>query len=166
MCQSYNTQYKTNYRCLMPTNTFGPNDSYHKINSHFFPALLKKVNDLKQEKKDKLILWGDGKSKREYIFVDDLADACIFFMNKKTKSSLINIGTGKDYSIKFYAKLFCRLIIKNKKIKIKFDKSKPNGVRRKVLDISLAKKYGWKPKTSLEDAIISSYNSYIKEIVK
>lgn len=163
MCQSYNLQYKTDYRCLMPTNTFGPNDNYDEINSHFFPALLRKVHNLKQKKKNQLILWGDGKPKREFIFVDDLADACIFFMNKKTKSSLINIGTGKDYSIKFYAKLFCSLIIKNKKYKIKFDKSKPNGVKRKILDISLAKSYGWKPKTSLEDSILSCYKSYIKE---
>ena len=75
MCQSYNLQYKTDYRCLMPTNTFGPNDNYDEINSHFFPALLRKVNNLKQKKKDKLILWGDGKPKREFIFVDDMAEA-------------------------------------------------------------------------------------------
>ena len=164
MCQSYNLQYKTNYKCLMPTNTFGPNDNYDKINSHFFPALLKKVHNLKNSNKKQIIIWGDGKPKRELIFVDDLADACVFFMNKKTKSSLINIGTGKDYSIKFYAELFCKLIIKNKKIKIKYDKSKPNGVKRKVLDITLARGYGWKPKTSLKNSIEYCYQSYLKEI--
>lgn len=164
MCQSYNLQYKTNYRCLMPTNTYGPNDNYNKINSHFFPALLKKVHTLKKKGGKQIIIWGNGKPKREVIFVDDVADACVFFMNKKTKSSLINIGTGKDYSIKFYAELICSLIIKNKKIKIKYDKSKPNGVKRKLFDISLAKSYGWESKTTLKDSIISSYHSYIKEI--
>ena len=164
MCQSYNLQYKTDYRCLMPTNTFGPNDNYDKFNSHFFPALLKKVHNLKKKRNKELKIWGDGKPKRELIFVDDLADACVYFMNKKTKSSLINIGTGKDYSIKYYAELLCKLIIKNEKVKIKYDKSKPNGVKRKVLDISLAKSYGWKPKTSLKNSIISCYQSYIKEI--
>ena len=163
MCQSYNLQHKTNYRCLMPTNTFGPNDNYDEINSHFFPALLKKVHNLKKIKNKKLTIWGDGKPKREVIFVEDLAEACVFFMNKKTKSSLINIGSGKDYSIKFYAQLFCKLILKKNKIKILYDKSKPNGVKRKLLDISLAKSYGWEPKFSLKNAILSCYKSYIKE---
>jgi len=163
MCQSYNEQYKTNYKCLMPTNTLGPNDNYDELNSHFFPALIKKVHKLKCNNGNTLKLWGNGKPKRELIYVDDLADACIFFMNKKTKSSLINIGTGKDYSIKFYAELISRLILK-KKIKIIFDKSKPNGTLKKVLDISIAKSYGWKPKIGLKDSILKSYNSYLKEI--
>ena len=148
----------------MPTNTFGQNDNYDLLNSHFFPALLKKIHILKNNNKNYLVLWGNGKSKREIIYVDDLADACIFFMNKKTKSSLINIGTGKDYSIKFYADLILNLLIKNRKIIIKYDKSKPNGPIRKVLDISLAKNYGWKPKTNLKESILSCYQSYLKEI--
>ena len=86
MCQSYNDQYKTNYRCLMPTNTFGPNDSYDDLNSHFFPALIKKIHKLKNNNKFKLILWGNGKAKREVIYVDDLADACVYFMKKKNKT--------------------------------------------------------------------------------
>ena len=84
MCQSYNEQYKLNYRCLMPTNTFGPNDNYHEKNSHFFPALIKKIYKLNKKKSDQLVIWGNGKSKREVVHVDDIADACIYFMKKKT----------------------------------------------------------------------------------
>ena len=164
MCQSYNEQHKTNYLSIMPTNTLGPNDNYDELNSHFFPSLIKKIHNLKDNNKDELVLWGNGKTKRELIYVDDLAHACVFFMNKKTKSKIINIGTGKDYSIKYYAELFKKIILKDKKIKIKYDKSKPNGTKRKVLDISLAKKYGWKPRTSLKDAITKSYQSFLKEI--
>ena len=83
MCESFNYQYKTNYKCLMPTNTFGPNDNYDKMNSHFFPSLIRKVNDVKLNNKKKLIIWGNGTPKRELIYVDDLADACVFFMRKK-----------------------------------------------------------------------------------
>ena len=161
MCQSYNEQYKTNYKCLMPTNTFGPNDNYDKLNSHFFPALIRKIHEVKIKKKNELVLWGNGLAKREIIYVDDLADACIHFMNKKFKGNIINIGTGKDYSIKEYANLILRLIIPNKKIKIKYDLSKPNGTPRKVLNVSLAKKYGWKYKTNLENAILETYKNFL-----
>ena len=164
MCQSYNEQYKTNYKCLMPTNTFGPNDNYHNLNSHFFPALIRKIHKVKKSKKNYLILWGNGKAKREVIHVDDLANACIYFMKRKTKHSLINIGTGKDYSINYYANLILKLIIPNKKIVLKYDKSKPNGTPKKVLDVSIAKQYGWRPRENLKGAIMKTYNSYIDEI--
>ena len=164
MCQSYNEQYNTNYKCLMPTNTFGPNDNYDNLNSHFFPALIKKIHKLKKSKKKFLVLWGNGKAKREVIHVDDLAKACVYFMKKKTKHTIINIGSGKDYSIKYYANLILKLIMPNKKIVIKYDKLKPNGTPRKVLDVSLSKKYGWHYSMSLKDAIIKTYNSYLKEI--
>ena len=88
MCESYNNQYKMNYKCLMPTNTFGANDNYHLLNSHFIPALIRKCHEIKMNKKEKLIIWGNGKAKREIIYVDDLADACLFFMKKKKKSHL------------------------------------------------------------------------------
>mgnify|MGYP001170341614 CR=1 FL=1 len=161
MCESYNTQYRTNFKCIMPTNTFGPNDKYDTLNSHFLPALIKKIHTLKVEKKSHLLLWGNGLAKREVIYVDDIADACIFFMKKKIREDIINIGTGKDYTIKTYAKLLLKIINPNKKIKIIYDKTKPNGTPRKVLDISLAKKYGWKPKFKLKDAILKAYESYI-----
>ncbi len=162
MCESFNEQYKLNYKCLMPTNTFGPNDNYDSINSHFIPAIIKKVHDLKISNSSQLNVWGDGKPKREVIYVDDIADACIYFMKKKTKHFLINIGTGKDYSINYYVNLITKLIL-NKKIKIKYDKSKPNGVYRKVMDVSLAKKYGWKSKIKVHDAILETYKSFKRE---
>ena len=164
MCESYNEQYNMNYKCIMPTNTFGPNDKYDSLNSHFLPALIKKIHNLKKNKKKKLVLWGNGMAKREVIYVDDIADACIYFMNKKIKENTVNIGTGKDLTIKKYAELMLRLIIPERKVKIVYDRSKPNGTPRKVLDISLAKKYGWKPKTKLKDSILKAYKSYLKEI--
>ena len=163
MCESYNEQYGTNYKCLMPTNTFGPNDNYDDYNSHFFPALIKKIHKIKISNKNILKVWGDGSPRREVIYVDDLAQACIYFMKKKTKESLINIGTGIDYSIKEYVKIINKVIIPNRKIKIIFDKTKPNGTPKKVLDIRLAKKYGWFPKYLLDDAILKTYNSFLKE---
>ena len=161
MCESYNFQYKTNYKCLMPTNTFGPNDNYNSLNSHFFPSLIKKIDIIKRNKKDTLIIWGDGSPKREMLFVDDLAEACVFFMNKKIKESLINIGTGKDLTIKEYANMLLKIIYPEKKVKIKFDKTKPNGTPRKVLNINLAKKYGWVAKTDIKKAIEITYRDYI-----
>jgi GDP-L-fucose synthase len=161
MCESYNRQYKTNYKCLMPTNTFGPNDSYDPLNSHFFPSLIRKVHEIKVKNKKELILWGNGSPKREVIYVDDIADACVYFMNKKFKETIINIGTGNDFSIKEYAKIILSLIIPSKKIKIRYDKSKPNGTPRKVMDVSLAKKYGWKSKIDLKEAIKLTYSDYL-----
>ena len=163
MCQSYNEQYKTKYKCLMPTNTYGPNDNYDKNNSHFFPAIIKKIHNLKLSNKNLIILWGNGKAKREVIHVDDIAEACIFFMKKRTKHFLINIGTGKDYSIKYYLEFIAKVILGNKKIKIKYDKTKPNGSPRKVMDVSLAKKYGWKSKMNLITSIRSTYKSFVRE---
>ena len=163
MCESYNDQYKTNYMTLMPTNTFGPNDNYDTLNSHFFPALIKKVHEIKINKKKQLVLWGNGLAKREVIHVDDIANACVYFMNKKIKEPLINIGNGKVYSIKHYAKLILNILIPKNKIKIAFDLSKPNGTPKKVLNISLAKKYGWKPKIKLKEEILKTYYDYIKQ---
>ena len=162
MCESYNEQYKTNYKCLMPTNTFGPNDNYDNLNSHFLPALIKKVHNLKKNKNKMLTLWGNGKAKREAIYVDDIADACIYFMNKKIKETFINVGTGKDYSIIEYAKLILKLAIPDQKIKIKYDLSKPNGTLKKVLDVSLAKSYGWVYKSNLEEALYKTYKDFTK----
>jgi GDP-L-fucose synthase len=162
MCESYNEQYKTNYKCLMPTNTFGPNDNYDDLNSHFLPALIKKIHNLKKNKNKILTLWGNGRAKREVIYVDDIADACIYFMNKKPKETFINIGTGKDYSIINYAKLILKLVIPGQKIKIKYDLSKPNGTPKKVLDVSLAKSYGWVYKNSLNEALYKTYKDFTK----
>jgi len=163
MCESYNYQYKTNYKCLMPTNTFGPNDNYDSLNSHFFPALIKKSHQLKLNNKNELVIWGNGKAKREVIYVDDIADACLYFMKKKIKETVINIGTGNDYTIKEYANKILKQIVPNKKILIKYELKKPNGTPRKVLDVSLAKMYGWKHKIKLEEAILKTYQSFINQ---
>ena len=163
MCESYNHQHKTNYKCLMPTNTFGPNDNYDLLNCHFFPALIKKSHQLRFNNKKEIILWGNGRARREVIYVDDIADACIYFMKKKIKETVINIGTGKDYTIKEYLDKIIKKIIPHKKITIKYDLNKPNGTPRKVLDVSLAKKYGWKSKTNLNDAILKTYTYFLKK---
>ena len=163
MCESYNYQYKTNYKCLMPTNTFGPNDNYDSLNSHFFPSLIRKIHYLKNKKSKNLVIWGDGSPKREVIFVDDIADACIFFMKKRIKQTIINIGTGKDYTIREYAFLINKIINPGKKLKIKLDKTKPNGTPRKVLNIKLAKSYGWEAKTDIKSAVEITYKDFIKK---
>ncbi len=162
MCESYNVQYKKNYKCIMPTNTFGPNDNYDSLNSHFLPAIIKKIHNVKIKKKNEIKIWGNGLAKRELIYVDDIADACIFFMKKKIKENIINIGTGKDYTIKQYVKMLLKIMIPNKKIRIIFDLTKPNGTPKKVLDISLAKKYGWKPKIKFNQAILSTYKNFLE----
>ncbi len=161
MCESYNVQHGTNYKCLMPSNTYGPNDNYNLHNSHFFPALIRKIHDAKIKKANKIVLWGTGKPKRELIYVDDVADACIFFLNQKTKESLINIGTGKDLRIEQYAKLIMKFL--NIKINIHFDKTKPDGTQRKLLDTTIAKKYGWRPKITLKDGFFITYRDYVKK---
>ena len=163
MCESYNFQYNTNYKCLMPTNTFGPNDNYDQLNSHFFPSLIRKTHEIKVKGKKELTIWGDGSPKREVIYVDDIADACLHFMNKKFKETIINIGTGKDHSIERYAKIILNSIIPKKKIKIRYDKSKPNGTPRKVMDVSLAKKYGWRSKIDLKEAIKLTYKDFLSK---
>ena len=161
MCEAYNNQYKTNYICLMPTNLYGPNDNYDLDNSHFYPALilktyLAKVNDQKFIK-----IWGNGTPKRELMFVDDLAEACEFFLKKKTKHVLINIGSGQEKSIL----RFCKFLMKQFKInlKIKFDKTKPNGTPRKILDTSLARSYGWRSKFDLIKGFELTYNDFLKK---
>ena len=161
MCEAYNKQYKTNYKCLMPTNTYGPNDNYNLMTSHFFPALIHKAHMCKIKNKKSIEVWGSGKVYREMIFVDDIADACVYFMNKKTKHSLINIGSGKQMTILNYVKFILKKL--NLNIKIKFIKSKPDGVYKKLLDISRAKKYGWIAKTSLNSGFDTTYKSFLKE---
>ncbi len=160
LCQSYNKQYKLNYKCLMPCNAYGINDNYDPIESHFFPALIKKIIDAIRYKKKEISIWGDGRPLRELIYSEDIADACIFFLKKKTSQSLINIGTGKDKSITDYAKFIMKHLGVN--FKIVYKKTKPNGTMRRVLDVSLAKSYGWRPKTSLKKGLSITINDYLK----
>jgi GDP-L-fucose synthase len=159
MCESYNFQYKTNYKCLMPCNLYGPNDNYNLKTSHFFSALIAKATEVKKNKKKKIILWGSGKPKRELMYVDDLADACIYFMNKKTKETLINVGAGNDRSILNYTKFILKKI--NLKCKIVLDRSKPDGTPRKIIDSSIAQKYGWFPRIDLNKGFDLTLKNYL-----
>ena len=164
LCQAIRMQFKKDFVSLMPTNLYGPSDNFDLQTSHVLSAMIRKFHEAKENNHSKVILWGNGTPMREFLHVDDLAKACVYFMKRKTKHTLINIGSGKDYSIKHYANLILKLIIPNKKIVIKYDKSKPNGTPRKVLDVSLSKKYGWHSSMNLKGAIIKTYNSYLKEI--
>jgi len=164
LCQSFNQQYKTNYRCLMPCNVFGLSDNYNLDSSHFIPAILKKF--FLASKNNKIVkLWGTGNVLREVMYADDLADAIVFFMNKKTNHMIINIGTNIEKTIKEFTKSIIKTL--ELKIKVKFNNDKRlNGVMRKKLDLSLAKKYGWKYKTSFDDAIRFTYNDLIRNYKK
>jgi len=162
MCESYNFQYKTNYKCLMPCNLYGPNDNYDLKNCHFLPALISKIHSSKINKKNTLNLWGSGKPKRELMYVDDLADACIYFLNKKTKETLINVGSGFEMKIVDYAKFIIKEL--NVHLKINLDLSKPDGTPRKIIDSSVAQKYGWRPKISFKKGFELTYKNYLTKI--
>jgi len=164
MCEYYSEKHKLNYKSFMPPNLYGPNDNYDLNNSHFYPALIKKIHNAKKKNKKELIIWGTGKPQRELMFVDDFADALVFFMNKKIKQPFLNIGTGKDYPIKWYANFLMKKM--NIKLKIKYDKSKPDGMAKKCLDIGLAKKYGWKPKNNFDKAFESTYRDFLQKKIK
>ena len=160
MCANYSKNYNLNYKSLMPPNMYGPGDNYDLENSHFYPALINKITTAKKEKKKYLTLWGSGNALRELMFVEDFADALIYFMNKKIKEPFLNIGTGKSYSIKWYAKFLMKKI--GVKLKIKFDKTKPDGMPKKCLDISTARKYGWRPNVDLDKAFDITYKDFQK----
>ena len=160
MCYNYSLNYKLNYQSLMPPNLFGPGDNYDLKNSHFFPALLKKIYLAKIKRKKTLNVWGTGKPKRELMFVEDFVDALIFFMNKKIKEPFINIGVGKDFTIEWYAKYIMKKL--GVKLKISYDKSKLDGMPKKCLDISLAKKYGWKPTNNLDYGFDLTLRDFLK----
>ena len=163
MCEAYNFQYKTNYKCLMPCNLFGPGDNYDEYNSHFFPALIKKIHFAKENNLSHIHLWGDGSPKRELMYVDDLANAAIYFLKKKTKHTLINIGSGIELTIENYAKFIMQEI--GIKLNIKFDKNKPNGTPRKIINCSIANSYGWRAKFSLKQGFQETYNDYLKNYI-
>ena len=156
MCESYNFQYKTNYKCLMPCNLYGPNDNFNLKTSHFLPALIIKIFLAKIKKKNQIIVWGTGTPKRELMYVDDLADACIFFLRKKTKETLINVGSSIEMSINDYAKFIIQKLDAN--VKIKFDNSKPDGTPRKIVDSSIARKYGWRHKIDFDKGFDLTFN--------
>ena len=151
MCENYNKQYNTNYKCLMPTNTFGPNDTFDVEKSHFIPAIILKVLNAKKKKLKKLKVWGNGKVKREVIYVDDLAEAIVYFMNTSFSGTIINIGSNIEHKIIDYVKIICKKMDYDGKLIL--DLSKPSGTPRKRLSLSKIKKFNWKAKTSLEEGL-------------
>ena len=160
MCEYYTKILNLNYKSLMPPNLYGPNDNFDLNNSHFYPALLKKIYFSKVNNKKILNIWGTGKAKRELMFVEDFAAAIIFFMKKNIKEPFINIGIGKDYPITWYAKFLMKKMKAN--LEIKYDKSKPDGMPKKCLDITLAKKYGWKPENNFSKAFDITFKCFLK----
>lgn len=160
LCESYNYQYRTNYKCLMPSNIFGPNDNYNLNNSHFFPAIIKKLYLSKLKEKKSVLFWGTGKAKRELTFSEDLADACIFFLKKKTKETLINVGSGFEYNIRDYIRFVAKQM--GLKSRIIFDGNKKmDGMPRKLVDCKLAKKYGWYSKFNFLEAFNITHRDFL-----
>lgn len=159
MCENYNKFLKLNYKSFMPPNMYGPKDNYDLNSSHFYPALLKKIYIAKIKKKKFLKIWGSGKARRELMFVDDFAEAIVFFMSKKIKEPFLNIGIGKDYTIDWYAKFLMKKL--NVQLKIYHDTSKPDGMPKKCLDIKLAKKYGWKPNNDFNKSFNITFKDFL-----
>ena len=158
MIQAYRKQYDCNFISLMPCNMYGPNDNYHKKNSHVFAALIKKFVTAKKENKKFVEIWGSGKPLREFLHVDDFSRAIILASKKYNKPEPLNVGSGREISIIDLAKLISKIV--NYKGKIKFNRKYPDGTPRKILDITKIKKLGWKPKISLEEGIKLSVKEY------
>jgi GDP-L-fucose synthase len=155
MCQAYNRQYGTNFISVMPTNLFGTNDNFDLDTSHVLPALIRKFHEAKVQTKPIVEVWGSGKPRREFLYVDDLADACLFLMRNYDESNIINIGTGADMSIKELAELIKELV--GYEGKIVFDLSKPDGTPQKLLDVSKLYGLGWKHQYKLREGITATY---------
>jgi GDP-L-fucose synthase len=162
MCQSYNRQYGTNFISVMPTNLYGSNDNFDLETSHALPALLRKFHEAKMNKEPFVKIWGTGSPRREFLYIDDLADACVFLMQNYDEDQIINVGTGEDISIRELALLIKE--ITGYEGELKFDASKPDGTPRKLLDVSKLTDLGWKAKTGLRGGIAKTYQWY-KEAV-
>lgn len=158
MCQSYNQQYGTNFISLMPTNLYGENDNFDLQSSHVLPALIRKFHEAKEQNLPSVTLWGTGSPKREFLHVDDLADAAVFLMKHYDESDIINVGTGEDMSIKELAELIQN--ITEYTGEIKWDTTKPDGTPRKLLDVSKLHRLGWKHSADLETGIRRTYSWY------
>ena len=168
LCESYNRQYGRDYRSVMPTNLYGPGDNYHSENSHVVPGLIRRFHEAKAKDQETVIVWGTGKPRREFLYVDDMAEACLFIHNidkkifeKQTQKQLshINIGTGIDLTIKELAQTIKEVV--GYKGRIIFDTTKPDGTPRKLLNVDLIKKLGWKAQTKLIDGLTLSYHDYL-----
>ena len=164
LCESYNHQYKLNYKCLMPSNSYGLNDNYDPKSSHFLPAIIRKILEAVKNGENHITLWGNGKPLRELIFSDDVADAVLYFMNKKTKDTLINIGSKNEKTINDYAKLVMKVL--GVDLKIKYVNKNFNGTFRKKLDLTVATNYGWTAKTSIKAGLLLTINDYLEKKLK
>lgn len=158
-CEYLNRQYGTDYISVMPTNLYGPNDNYHPTHSHVLPALIRRFHEAKEQGLDTVICWGDGSPLREFLYVDDLANLCVFLMNNYSGSETVNAGTGKELTIRELAGLIARVV--GYEGEILWDTTKPNGTPRKLLDVSKAEKLGWKYKTELEEGIRLAYEDFL-----
>ncbi|KRL44297.1 hypothetical protein FD01_GL001198 [Lacticaseibacillus manihotivorans DSM 13343 = JCM 12514] len=158
-CEYLNRQYGTDYISVMPTNLYGPNDNYHPTHSHVLPALIRRFHEAKRDGLDTVTCWGDGSALREFMYVDDLANLCVFLMNNYSGNETVNAGTGKELTIKELTTKVAKII--GYTGKIEWDTSKPNGTPRKLLDVSKAAKLGWTYKTELDDGIKLAYQDFL-----
>ena len=158
-CEYLNSQYGTDYISVMPSGLYGPNDNYHPEHSHVLPALIRRFHEAKVEGKESVICWGDGSPLREFLYVDDLANLCVFLMNNYSGNETVNAGSGKELTIKELTELVAKVV--GYTGKIEWDASKPNGTPRKLLDVSKARKLGWTYKTELEDGIRLAYEDFL-----
>lgn len=158
-CEYLNLQYGTDFISVMPTNLYGPNDNYHPTHSHVLPALIRRFHEAKESGAEEVVCWGDGSPLREFLYVDDLANLCVFLMNNYSGNETVNAGTGKEISIKELSELVARTV--GFQGKIKWDTSKPNGTPRKLLDVSKATSIGWTYRTELEEGISLAYEDFL-----
>jgi GDP-L-fucose synthase len=162
LCEAYNTQYKTNFISCQPCNIYGEGDHFDLKNSHVMGALINKFHNAKITSASNVVIWGDGTARREFLYVDDCADACTFLLENYNESQFLNVGTGEDISIKDLSNIIKDIV--GYEGKLIFDTSKPNGMPRKLLDTTKINNLGWKATTSLEDGIKKTYNWYIKNV--
>lgn len=159
-CSYLNRQYQTDFISVMPTNLYGPGDNYHPTRSHVMPALIRRFHEAKENGRKSVVCWGDGSPLREFLYVDDLAELCVFLMDQYSGDETVNAGTGKEISIKGLTELVAKVV--GYEGDIMWDTSKPNGTPRKLLDVSKAEKLGWHYKTELEEGIRLSYEDFLK----
>jgi GDP-L-fucose synthase len=162
MCDAYRAQYGCNYISVMPTNLYGYNDNYHPQNSHVLPALIRRFHEAKEQKLPDVTIWGTGSPKREFLFADDLAEACYYLMLNYDDEGLMNVGTGEDITIKDLAILIKKII--GFEGEIKFDSSKPDGTPRKLMDVTKLHERGWKHKIELEQGIALAYQDFLSKL--
>ena len=163
-CEYLNRQYGTDYISVMPTNLYGPNDNYHPVHSHVLPALIRRFHEAKENGLSRVTCWGTGSPLREFLYVDDLADACVFLMNNYSGNETVNVGTGKELTIKELTELVAKVV--GFEGEILWDPSKPDGTPRKLLDVSKLEKLGWHYQTELEDGIRLSYQDFLNNPVR